>query len=385
MSEGNDTPTWQNIMDEVVHARVWEAVRNQIIERTAIRLNNQLTLSLEDTQGLPNGQKVLYIDYSYELRSLRSKSVPFEIKHYLDCDTECGKNNVAEFERVEIGSTNYSGSKLKEKIKDGVFSVTLDLHPGYQRSVPVRTKRREVIYVPGSYNFVMKELCAGVSINLDQLPAGIVASVRGSHASKPVQLQADSTFNNFQEQILLPGQGFEFRFTPEVAINATIPYPSALREHFLEIESPTAGANVKDRSWIKGTAYLPSDSFLWIFVGGSAVFGRWRSLGNGVDVKRNRAWEVPAFYGRAADTGNFEILAIVVDHITHTDLLVSHAKDVMEGKPIELPRPIDDRLVKRIAVTKPAIQLDEFNLERRGAVLADRRGSVGDRRNSEAG
>ena len=195
----------QLIMGEVVHPRVWEAVRNQIIERTVVRENNQITLSLKEKQGLTNSQMVLGIDYNYELRSLRSKSVPFEIQHYLDDHIGCADNNLPDFERVEIDSTNYSGSKLKDKIKNGVFSATIALEPHDKGSVPVRTKRREITYVPGSYNLVMNELCVGVRINLDKLPAGIVAYVRGPHASNPVPLEVGPTLTYFQDKILLPG------------------------------------------------------------------------------------------------------------------------------------------------------------------------------------
>jgi len=387
MPEGRDPAAWQNILSDIVHPLVWQTVRNQIVERTAIREKNEITLSLEDVQGLPNGQMVLCIDYKYELRSLRAESVHFEIHHYLDAHVQCAENNLPEFERVEIGSTNYSGSKLEEKIEDGMFSVTLELQPGYQGCVPVRTKRREVIYVPGSFNLVMNELCAGVRINLDKIPAGILAHVRGPHGSKPVPLQGHSKLNNFEE-ILLPGQGFEFRFTPTVATAATlrrVDVPSPLHEYYLAIVSPTSGANVQDGGFIKGTAHLPSDSFLWVFVGGAAAFGRWRPLGTGIDIKGDLTWEVPALYGRAADTGRFEILAVVVDQRTHSYLLMSHAQARIGGKSMDLPRPINERLVKTIVVEKPAIQIDRFNVERRGSVLADRRRSGGDRRSRQAG
>ena len=386
MSE--DTPTWQNISKDIVHPLVWAALRDQIVERAAITENNQITLRLLETPELANGQMVLYIQHDYEVRSLRSESVPFEVRCYLNSHITCPKKNLPQLECVEIGSTNYSGSELMQKISDGEFSVTVDLQPGDEGSIPVRTRRREVIYVPGSYNLVMNEVCAGVSINVDQIPAGIIAAVRGPHGPKPVPLRRAATFYDFQEQIMLPGQGVEFRFTPEVATAATPVFltpPRAVQGYFVDIESPTAGANVNDGDYIKGTAYLPPDSFLWIFVGGAATFGWWRSLGNAVDVRGDLSWEVPASYGRAADTGSFEILAIVVDQRTHAHLLVTNATARIAGKSMDLPRPIDDSLFKTIPVAKPAIQLERFNVERRGAVLADRRMSVGDRRNRQAG
>src|SRR6476661_4029574 len=99
MSE--NTPTWQNIMNEVVHPRVWAALRDQIVERTAMSENNRITLSLSETEGLPKGQMVLCIEYNYELRSLRSEAAPFEVQCYLDDHILSAKNNLPQFERVE--------------------------------------------------------------------------------------------------------------------------------------------------------------------------------------------------------------------------------------------------------------------------------------------
>ena len=203
----------------------------------------------------------------------------------------------------------------------------------------------------------------------------------------------------------MPSQGFEFRFMPEVTTAATLPLfsaqPRAVQGYYLRIVSPTDGATVADGGSIKGTANLPPDSFLWVFVGGSGSVGRWRPQGNGVvDVKGDLSWEVPALYGKAGDTGSFEIAAIVVDQKTNTHLQKSYAKAEIAGKSIALPQPIDDRLIKRIAVRKTTIQFDRVKslsdagllerrstVERRGAVLAvknDRR-LHSDRRSRKAG
>jgi hypothetical protein len=369
----------QLVMDEVIHPRVWEAVRNQIIERTVIRENNQITLSLEEIAELEKSQMVLCVDYNYELRSLRSRSVSFEVQHYLDDHIQCVKSDLPRFERVEIGEENYSDNNLKEKTKSGVFSVTLPLESRDKGSLPVRTRRKEIIYVPGSYNLVMNELCTGVRINLDGIPTGIIAYVRGPNATDPVPLNVGRTVHDFQGKILLPGQGFEFRFTPEVMTAATLPLFSpqakALHGYYLEILSPTAGANVMDGGSIKGTANLPPDSLLWVFVGTSASPAQWRPLGKGVvEVKGDLTWEVPALYGKAGDTGSFNIAAIVVDQKTNRQLQKSYAKAEIAGASIPLPLPIDNNLCKTIAVEKPAIQLDRSRLERR--LIPDRRGAV---------
>jgi len=211
----------QLIMDEVVHPRVWEAVRKQVIERNVIREDNEIILSLEEMDGLGSGQMVLRVDYNYKVRSLRSGSVAFELHHYLDDHIHSA--NLPKFERIEIGSRNYSGTRLKEKIENGVFSTTLNLEPRHHGSLSVRTRRKEITYVPGSYNLFMNELCAGMTIILDRIPPGIVAFVRGPHSAHPLPMTVGPAVNDFCGDILLPGQGFEFRFAPEVATSAAMP------------------------------------------------------------------------------------------------------------------------------------------------------------------
>ncbi len=147
--------TLQVIMNEIVHPGVWEEVRNQIIERSMIRENSQIKLTLEEQAGLTNGQMVLCLEHDYVVRSLRSKAVPVTILHYLDDHIECKENDLPRFERIDIGGKNYSGDKLKEKTDKGVFSVGLTLKPRDKASVRVRTRRKEITYVPGSYNLIM--------------------------------------------------------------------------------------------------------------------------------------------------------------------------------------------------------------------------------------
>jgi hypothetical protein len=399
--------TLQVIMDEIVHPRVWEEVRNQIIERTMIRENNQIRLTLEEQSGLTNGQMVLCVDYEYDVRSLRSKPVPFTILHYLDDHIQCAENDLPRFEQVEVGSKNYSGDKLKEKTVGGVFSLALTLKPRDKDPVRVRTRRKEITYVPGSYNLIMGEICDGVRINLDKIPPGIVAHVHvWPHTKNPIPLKLGPTVDRFHDKILLPGQGCEFRFTPEIT-SAALPLfdmqPRLVQGYWLHIVSPGEGENVRDDGWVTGTANPPTNSFLWVFVGVSTSPDQWWPQGPGVvEINEDSNWEVHVFYGQRGETGRFRLAAIVVDRKTNRQLQKRYAAGVIKGHfdPIALPQPIEDGLIKMLEVEKTSVPLAQVRslhaaaeierrskLERRGRVLAvkkERRASL-DRRSRKAG
>jgi hypothetical protein len=210
--------TLQVIMNEVVHQDVWEEVRNQIIEKKMIRENVEIRLSLEDEKKLPEGQKVLCLEVDYSLCGLRSKREPAKISHYLDDHITCEEENLPRFELIEIeDEANYQGESLQEKVVKGVFSEDVMLRSRYEkRQLRVNTSRKEITYVPGSYILIMGELTRGVKFHLEKLPPGIVAHLHmWPHTEKPEPLKVGKAFNKFGEQVLLPGQGCEFRFYPE--------------------------------------------------------------------------------------------------------------------------------------------------------------------------
>jgi hypothetical protein len=346
--------TLQVIMNEIVHPGVWEEVRNQVIERALIRENSRIKLTLEQQAGLTNGQMVLCLEHEYAIRSLRSKPVAVTILHYLDNHIESKEHDLPKFERIEIGKKNYSGDKLKEKIEKGVFSVALTLKARDKDKTPVRVRtwRKEITYVPGSYNLIMGEICDGVMIDLDQIPPGIVAHVHvWPHTEKPIPLEVDKTLDLFRDKILLPGQGCEFRFTPE---NTFADKP------IIAVTSPSEGQNVQDDGWVEGKANLPANSFLWLLLGVAALPDQWWPQGGSVvQIKEDLSWKVRVFYGQRGEVGRFKIAAIVVDRKTNKRLEKWCRVTVTSGNylPVALPQPIEDQLIQMIAVEKARMQL----------------------------
>lgn len=205
--------TLQVIMNEIVHPGVWEEVRTQIIDREIIRENCIIKLKLEEVSGLKDGQMVLCVELEYELQSLSTKPHLVKILHYLDDHIENKVKDLPRFELVEIGKRNFCGDALKERIKNGVFSFDTTLKPRGHSSIQVRSRRREITYVPGSYNLIMGEICHGLRIILDEIPNDTDAFVHvWPHTDKPIPLKPGVTLDRYHNKILLPGQGCEFRF-----------------------------------------------------------------------------------------------------------------------------------------------------------------------------
>lgn len=396
--------TLQVIMNEIVHPGVWEEVRNQIIERSMIRENSQIKLKLEELAGLKDGQMVLCLEHEYVVRSLRSKPVPVTILHYLDDHIECKENDLPRFERIEIGKKNYCDDKLKDKIDKGVFSVGLTLKPRDKAAVRVRTRRKEITYVPGSYNLIMGEICDGVIIDLDQIPSGIVAHVHvWPHTEKPIPLEVDKTLDRFREKILLPGQGCEFRFTPENTSANQLTKVSSVNAKHINITYPVNGEVVQDTGLVQGTAKVPNYRFLWVLLGVEELPDRWWPQGGAaIRTTEDGSWEVRVFYGQRGEIGEFKIAAIVVDRKTNKRLEKWYKVALTRGdySSIPLPRPIEDHLIKTLVVKKTRFQATRVRsinevtgkIERRskserrsrGSAVDNDRRSVLDRRNRKA-
>jgi hypothetical protein len=209
--------TLQVIMNEVIHQDVWGEIRNQVIEKNMMRENVEIRLSLEHEEGLQKGQMVLCLEVDYDLCGLRSRQERAKIRHYLDDHIKCKEKKLPRFEMVEIvDRANYQGPGLRKKVKNGVFSADVILRSRYERQqLRINTRRKEITYVPGSYIFMMGELTRGISFKLEGLPREIEAHLHmWPHTEKPVPLKTGITFTEFDETVLLPGQGCEFRFYP---------------------------------------------------------------------------------------------------------------------------------------------------------------------------
>lgn len=210
------TGVFNTVMQDVVRPDIWSEVKAQVIEKVMIRedvnikfeiLNKAELQKTEPNLQLPSGAAVLWMKFEYDLYSLRSgkwKGVP--LSHSLDDHIPHG--NLPCFTKIVIGDKSYP----THNVEKGEFTTGVDLEPKGGHPIHVITERREIAYLPGSYNLTMWELTKGITLSLSgALPDGIEVSVNiRPHTEKALlELHSDLEFKNI---LLLPGQGIEFRF-----------------------------------------------------------------------------------------------------------------------------------------------------------------------------
>ena len=117
----------------------------------------------------------------------------------------------------------------------------------------------------------------------------------------------------------------------------------------LEITSLVNGATVHNKALVEGKGNIPDNTHLWVFAHLKG-FNRWWPQGAGEAGILDGRWSAQAFFGEPGELGQFEVVAMVVDHQTDRNL----KKWVEEGsnKGIILPDPVKECSVKKITVEK---------------------------------
>src|SRR5205823_161627 len=81
-------------------------------------------------------------------------------------------------------------------------------------SVFVRTERREIVHVPGSYNFYTPEFMKGLRLCILGCPPSVRLEVWvRPHGGAAALKDKDHTWS--YDQIIFPGQGIEIKFVPD--------------------------------------------------------------------------------------------------------------------------------------------------------------------------
>jgi hypothetical protein len=112
------------------------------------------------------------------------------------------------FEHVTIDGVDLEKEKLQESRIDGKLFKEVTLNP--KEALDIRVCRRELTYVPGTYNFVLAELTGGVTIHVDQLPPGFTAQVLFGPEFETVSLSSQGS-HSVRNKLFLPGHCIEFR------------------------------------------------------------------------------------------------------------------------------------------------------------------------------
>ena len=208
----------QTIYGYIIHGDIWDEVTDQVIGKTVIRQKAHVKLKVEDDDSELNqlGQAVLWMEFRYELNGLKSSTLRnVEVNHLLDDHIINKKKNLPRFEKVIVGSRKYDGLDLTPKIKGLCFTdVIPELQARDVEPVPIIMERRELIYMPGSYYLLMNELTKGVTVELEPLPRNMMVEVETwPRKGKGGRLRLEpQKLWPFDEHIILPGQGLEFRF-----------------------------------------------------------------------------------------------------------------------------------------------------------------------------
>ena len=211
------TGVLQAVMGDMVHPDIWEQVKIQIIDRDLIRdeVTVKLSVTQQDEELRALGQAVLTMEFSYDIYGLKSEShKEIEVTHYLDDHIKNSKKNLPRFEKIIIGEKRYETPEaIAAKTVNGIFrDEHVIIEPRHKTPLKAVATRKELTYIPGSYNITMRELTKKITLLLEDIPPGIETSLNVSPHT-PVEgeplVKGTPTLLNL---VLLPGQVIELRF-----------------------------------------------------------------------------------------------------------------------------------------------------------------------------
>lgn len=191
---------------------VWEEVKKQLIEKHFIRENLRVEMSLKaDEKLLHPGQMVLEMVIQYELCGLRSEPKIVEIEHYLDEHLRIKEAKLPCFEFICIGNDK----DCSHEVTEGEFKKKVKVPAKDKGTIEVRTRRKEVIYVPGNHCLTMTGITKGVELKLWSIPNHLNLEVL--YRMRPHDEAGSLEVNGmkaarFDEILLLSGQTIEFLF-----------------------------------------------------------------------------------------------------------------------------------------------------------------------------
>jgi hypothetical protein len=194
------------IMDDIVREDIWEEVKDRVIMRSLVRENMDIFLSVSSQVPLPNPTE-MWLKFNYDLRGLhtRPKKKTVELLHFLDDHIK--GHNLPRFELIQIGGREYPLNTVKQ----GRFVERIDLNCRTGDPLEVVIERRELTYIPGSYNLTMTETTKSIELYLGDIPEDIDVVVSIRPDKEKVSIKKGEHLH-FHDVILLPGQSIEFRF-----------------------------------------------------------------------------------------------------------------------------------------------------------------------------
>ena len=198
------------VISDLSREDIWQQVKEQVLEKTAIRENFHTKMKLYRDKRLSAGQMVLWMETRYELRGLRSVPAKIRITHFNDRHLKVEQAKLPCFEFICIGEKERA---IEKYVTDGKFEEEIEVEAKTGNSIGVLLRRKEIVYIPGITYLTMTEMTKGIKLDLENIPDNLEAifSIRPHFADIPLKANSAKE-TRFDDVSLLPGQGIEFLF-----------------------------------------------------------------------------------------------------------------------------------------------------------------------------
>jgi hypothetical protein len=200
----------ESVMGDMFDAQLWEEMRRQLLQKTVVRREGIVRLSLEPHAKLSNGQTVLWVSLTYRVHELRTKSKTIHIRHSLDTFMTRKDLDLPRFTRIQIGDRVLDPRTLIEGRLD------IDSPADSSRyGTNVLIERREIVHLPGAYHLIMSELTFLEQIFIQDVPDDVAVTVNWT--LDPAQAVPANNGCKIK-RLLMPGHAIEVRFSKNEAM-----------------------------------------------------------------------------------------------------------------------------------------------------------------------
>ena len=192
------------IMGDIVDSSIWAEMREQILEKTAVRRATAIQLKVMPLDPPESGRMKLWVGMQYRVSSLRSHDQEVPLLHFLDWYMADPKHKLPRFIRIVVDGD-------VEPLRPGQhrFEKRVLVSRRGNGDVPVLIEREELIYIPGAYNLIVSDLTELESVALWEAPPAICVHLNCMFDECDLDLEKAFTPGRY----ILPGQSLEFRFT----------------------------------------------------------------------------------------------------------------------------------------------------------------------------
>lgn len=222
-STRHEIETMKDVIDFVMGDRItpaiWMELKGLIEKREVIRRDFHLRLEFEPSTELEPHQRILKVDLEYDIESLLDAGARATVLHELDYQFQNRKLDLPRWDTISI-RPNEARVKPREKLdlKKARQEIEVNLPPRQSGGPPirVRTARRELATVPGSYNLYTPEFTKKLHVTVSGCPDNVETQV---WVAPHGENRATADTNNvwYYDQLLFPGQGIEIKFVDKTA------------------------------------------------------------------------------------------------------------------------------------------------------------------------